>query len=289
VDRILAIDWGTTALRAWLADGEGRVLRRGASAEGILAVGDGGFAGALGRLVGDWPKASAFAAGMIGSRQGWIEAPYASCPAGVHDLGRGLARVDAPGVGSLAIVPGVSRVDPGGVPDVMRGEESQVLGTGRDGVFVLPGTHSKWVEVADGRIVWFATFMTGEVFAVLSQHSILGRLMSGAGKDEAAFSLGVERGGESGAGLLHALFSARTLGLFGKLPEAGLRSYLSGLLIGAELSGAARLVRSRSVGVIGAPALAARYVTALRRTGWQADALGEETIVTGLLRIAEAT
>ncbi len=288
MDRILAIDWGTTSLRAWLADGEGRILRRAASAEGILAVGEGGFPAALGRLVGDWPKAPAFAAGMIGSRQGWIEAPYASCPAGVDDLARGLARVEAPGVGSLAIVPGVSRLDAEGVPDVMRGEESQVLGARRDGVFVLPGTHSKWVEVSGGRIVWFATFMTGEVFAVLSQHSILGRLMSGAGEDEAAFALGLERGGGSGAGLLHALFSARTLGLFGKLPETGLRSYLSGLLIGAELSGAAQFVRGRTVGVIGAPALAARYVEALARAGWQADALGEETVVAGLRRIAEA-
>ena len=289
MDRILAIDWGTTSLRAWLADGGGRILRRAASAEGILAVGEGGFPGALGRLVGDWPKAPAFAAGMIGSRQGWIEAPYASCPAGVDDLAAAVAHVEAPAVGSLTIVPGVSRVDRQGVPDVMRGEESQVLGARRDGVFVLPGTHSKWVEVAGGRIVWFATFMTGEVFAVLSQHSILGRLMSGTGEDQSAFVRGLEQGRESGAGLLHALFSARTLGLFGKVPQTGLRAYLSGLLIGAELAGVAGLVSSRSVGVIGAPALAARYVEALTRAGWEAEALGEETVVAGLLRIAEAT
>lgn len=289
MERLIAVDWGTTSLRAWLVDGEGRTLKQAASGDGVLNVRDGAFAAALERLVGEWPRAPILAAGMVGSRQGWVEAPYAECPAGAADLARRTARLKAPGLGAIAIVPGVSRIGADGVPDVMRGEETQVLGAARDGLFVLPGTHSKWVTVEAGRIVRFATYMTGEVFAVLSAHSILGRLMSGDSGDEAAFASGVERGAASGRQLLHALFSARSLGLFGLLPQAGVRSYLSGLLIGAEIAGAGEAAARGRIGVIGAPTLAASYGRALALLGWEAEELGEATTISGLLRVAAAS
>jgi 2-dehydro-3-deoxygalactonokinase len=224
------------------------------------------------------------AAGMIGSRQGWREVPYLSCPAGLDEIASGLAEA-APGV---FIVPGLDRTGEDGIPDVMRGEETQALGAGiADGVIVLPGTHSKWVRLEEGRIAWFATFMTGEVFAVLSQHSILGRLVEGDAPDETAFGRGLERGRAEGSALLHDLFSVRTLGLFGAISPGGLKPYLSGMLIGAEIAAATRWVGEAPLAVVGAPGLAARYQRALTLAGRAAQVIdGETATVRGLLEIA---
>lgn len=242
---LIALDWGTTSFRAALLDAAGNALERRAASAGILQVPDRGFAAVLEREVGPWlersPGLPVYASGMIGSRQGWVEAPYAPCPAGVAEVAAGVVRHEEARL-VLHLVPGLACVDAEGVPDVMRGEEAQVLGTGLgDGLVVLPGTHSKWASVVGGRIAAFRTFMTGELYAALKGHTILGRLMQGEAEDEAAFVAGARRG--AGAPVLgHALFSARTLPLTGLLPETGVAAYLSGLLIGAEIAGGLALI-----------------------------------------------
>ncbi|MBX6367784.1 MAG: 2-dehydro-3-deoxygalactonokinase [Rhodospirillales bacterium] len=282
---IIAVDWGTSALRVALVGEDGRVERRAESPDGILHARDGDFAGVFARMTAGWPSLPVFAAGMIGSRQGWREVPYLRCPTGLDELAAALAEV-APG---FFIVPGVVATSTDGTPDVMRGEETQVLGTGiSDGIVVLPGTHSKWVRVERGRIASFATFMTGEVFAVLTQHSILGRLMAGDEQDDAAFARGLARGREEKGALLHDLFSVRTLGLFGAIPETGLRSYLSGVLIGNEIAAAMRLYVETPRAVVGAPALMARYRQAFETMLGKAPApvVAEAATVRGLVALA---
>lgn len=281
---IIAVDWGTSALRAALVEGDGRVVRRAESVHGIMNVPGGDFARALAALVADWPRMPVFAAGMIGSRQGWREVSYLPCPAGLDEIASGVAEA-APGV---FIVPGLECVGADGAPDVMRGEETQALGAGiDDGIVVLPGTHSKWVRLERGRIVSFATFMTGEVFALLSQHSILARLMESEVHDEAAFERGLARGRADGSALLHDLFSVRTLGLFGVIPPSGLRSYLSGMVIGNEIAAAMRHGGEAPRAIVGAPVLAARYQSALAAGGSGPAVLDAETAtVRGLLAIA---
>ncbi len=176
---LIAIDWGTTSARAYRVGASGAILAARDAPLGIQNVHGDGFAAALDQLLGDWRATAAprVACGMIGSRQGWAEAPYADCPVDLAGLGGALART--PG-GELAIVPGRAVVDPAGVPDVMRGEETQLAGAfwpDDDRVLaVLPGTHSKWAIVERGRLQTFATFMTGELYAVLLDHSILGRM-----------------------------------------------------------------------------------------------------------------
>ena len=245
---MIGLDWGTTSLRAYRIGTGGAVLEQRSAAAGILQVPDGDFAGTLKASVGDWlerePDLPVLAAGMIGSRQGWREVDYAPCPAGLDELAHGLAPVTGIGGRVVHLVPGVARAaDPNGFPDVMRGEETQILGAssaaaGGQHCFVLPGTHSKWAWAEHGRIARFATYMTGEVYACLVQHSILGRLMSGHDADAEAFEQGLARArasaGDPPGRLLHDLFSARTLGLFAAVPPTGLASYLSGLLIGCR-------------------------------------------------------
>ena len=176
---LLAIDWGTTSARAYRLDAAGAVLARRYAPLGIQSVHDGRFDVALEALLGDWQGDTAprIACGMIGSRQGWCEAPYVECPADLAGLGGALTRT--PG-GELAIVPGARCIDPSGVPDVMRGEETQLAGAlARDEdhvLAVLPGTHSKWAMVERGELVRFATYMTGELYAVLLEHTLLGRM-----------------------------------------------------------------------------------------------------------------
>ncbi|MCK6454734.1 MAG: 2-dehydro-3-deoxygalactonokinase [Alphaproteobacteria bacterium] len=291
---LVALDWGTTSLRAYLVARDGAVTNRIERPLGILNVPQGDFARAFRDCVGPWlaahPGLPALASGMIGSRQGWREAAYVACPAGIDALAGALLEVDAGA--EFRIVPGVSVVDGDGVPDVMRGEETQIFGLdAADGVAVLPGTHSKWVLVEGGRITRFATFMTGEAFAAMSGHTILGRLMTGTGHDEDGFARGVAHGGRDAAGrggLLHRLFGARTLGLFERVPGHALHSYLSGLLIGAEIAEArAWLGRPPAeVAVIGAPALARSYAAALGAGGITARIAPADAAARGACAIA---
>lgn len=287
---LVAIDWGTSSLRGARLDAAGGVLEGRAFARGILSVPAGGFAAAFDELFGDWmqaPGALALIAGMAGSRQGWVEAPYCPCPVALADVAEQLAWV-APG--RIAIVPGLS-CERAGVPDVMRGEETQVFGALRllgidTGTLVLPGTHSKWVQVEAGRIVDFTTLMTGEFYALLRRHSILARTLPDADGelDGPAFDAGIAHALHS-PGLLQSAFSARTLALFERQPLAQRPSYLSGLVIGEELR--TRAPRSGGhVVAIGAPALTERYGRALAALGVRVTMVGAPATWRGLLEIA---
>ena len=280
----VAVDWGTSSLRGALIDDAGRVLDERQAPRGILGVPAGGFRAVFDALFGDWmatPGRRCLISGMAGSKQGWIEAPYCACPADASVLARHVMAVEP---GRIAMVPGLTATHEG-VPDVMRGEEIQIFGalqlTGLgEGLFVLPGTHNKWVQVQGGRVLGFRTVMTGEFYALLSQHSILSRTLDAAAElDADAFRQGVARS-RQGGGLLHNAFGARTLGLFDRLTPAQLASYLSGLLIGEELC-AQPLDADAQVVLIGAPALTARYALALGELHITPRVLGAEATWAG--------
>ena len=286
---LIAIDWGTTSLRAALLDKEGNVKEERASPQGILAIPPGGFPEAFHTLCKGWPTDDTLTlmSGMVGSRQGWVEAPYCPCPAGFDDIAQQLRWVEP---GRVAIVPGMS-CERDGVPDVMRGEEVQVFGALQalglsDATVVLPGTHSKWVTVRGGRIESFATWMTGEFYALLRQHSILSRTLPAEDGelDMAAFDRGVDHALQA-ASLLGTAFSARTLSLFDQLPAAALPSYLSGLVIGEELR--AQAPQTGFVVVMGSPALTQRYDRALAHCGIATQHIGAQANWQGLWAIAQ--
>lgn len=292
---LIAVDWGTSSFRAYLVAGDGAILARQSNASGILSVKDGAFAPVLIEAVAAWRSQHGalpiLMSGMIGSRQGWREAPYLECPVRVEDVATRLLRFEADGIGALAIVPGL--IDHhSGMPDVMRGEETQILGaltssnSGRQ-TFVLPGTHAKWVTVEQGTISTFRTYMTGEVFAALKDHTILGRTMTDAPHDPKAFERGVGFGAAGGppGDILNRIFSTRTLGLTGGLAPEAAASYLSGLLIGAEIASAAP---RGAFTIIASDTLAARYEDAARHLGLEAHRAPADCVVAGLLAIANA-
>lgn len=298
---LISLDWGTTSLRAYLLAADGVVIEQQERPLGILNVpkrddGAPDFARAFRETAGAWLDRNrglpTIASGMIGSRQGWREAAYVACPAGPDALAAALLPVDAGSDGTLSIVPGLEVFDADGVPDVMRGEETQIFGLdARDGVIVLPGTHSKWALLADGRIAGFATFMTGESFAALSGHTILGRLMNGTAFDADGFARGVAHAARAPAGrggLLHRLFSARTLGLFDRVPATALHSYLSGLLIGSEIVEACAWLGSApaEVTLIGAARLVNSYGIALGQRGIAVKPAPADAAARGALAIA---
>jgi 2-dehydro-3-deoxygalactonokinase len=266
----VCIDWGTSSFRAYLVKSDGTIIERSESARGILTVAKGEHEALLAQIIGGWLSVGALPilmSGMIGARQGWLEAPYAQCPAGLQEIAAAMATIETRTLGAIGLVPGVCAFDRDGAPDVMRGEETQILGAlaamnRNDGTFVLPGTHSKWARVEAGRIISFSTYMTGEVFAALKDHTILGRLMEAASEDDAGFGEGVRAAArlERPGDLLHAIFMTRTLGLFDRLKPGQLSDYLSGLLIGAELLSGAQ--GAQEAIVIGSPALTARYCAA---------------------------
>ena len=285
---LIAVDWGTSSLRTARIAADGTVLEERTSSRGILTVPAGGFPDVLEQTCGDWLRDGTLClvSGMAGSRQGWREAPYCACPAGFAELGRSLAWI-APQ--RVALVPGLS-CEHHGVPDVIRGEEVQVFGALsllglQHGVFVLPGTHSKWVQVESGAVRSFATCMTGEVYALLRQHSIIARSLPAEDGElqEDAFVRGVRHAAEAGS-LLQSAFSARTLSLFDRMEAAPLASYLSGLVIGEELRAQPQL--PPEVVLIGSPALTARYALALRTRDVATRSLGSEATWRGLWSLA---
>ena len=247
---MLAIDWGTTSFRGYRLDPAGRIVDSRSAPAGILSLKSEEFGAVLEQHAGDWMddgETLVVMSGMIGSRQGWLEVPYAACPAGLDEVAAGLRKV-AWTRAEVWIAPGLTCRDAAGVPDVIRGEETQILGVldqlgaGRHTI-CLPGTHSKWVEVENAKIMHFSTHMTGEAFAVFKAHSILGRMMKDGVTDRIAFADGVRRSADAG-GMLHHLFGVRSRGLFGELPEAASASYLSGLLIGHEIHAAGIIART---------------------------------------------
>ncbi len=312
---LLALDWGTSSLRGALMDGQGRVVAERSFARGILAVPADGFPDVFAELFGDWAGEVPLCliSGMAGSRQGWVEAPYCACPAGFGDLAQALRWIEtgqaghgsriesgmtthseqsAPVSGRLAIVPGLS-CENEGVPDVMRGEEVQVFGALQllglqDATLVLPGTHSKWVRAVNGRIEGFRSYMTGEFYALLRQHSILSRTLpeQDGALDEAAFSRGVSHALRS-ASLLQTAFSVRTLALFDRMPAEAMPSYLSGLVIGEELR-TQTLDGIHEVVVMGSDALIRRYDLALAQRGVSVRTAGSEATWQGLFALSRS-
>jgi 2-dehydro-3-deoxygalactonokinase len=279
-------DWGTTRLRLFLCDGQGAVLAR-REGPGIAEAGSRAaeiFAG----LTADWDSSlPALLSGMVGSTIGWREAAYLPCPVAAEAVAEAALRFES-GKRAIAIVPGLSCTNALGLFDVMRGEETQLLGAlrlkpqpGRR-LFCLPGTHAKWVLVEDGTVLRFQTALSGELFALLAQHSVLAR-GSQAARDGTAFreGLAVARG-EDRAELLHLLFSTRSRQLKGELVAADAGSYLSGLVVGADVAAALRLFAPHEpVTLIGAPDLTALYGVALGPlAGARID--GDDAVLAGL-------
>ncbi len=280
---LIALDWGTSNLRANLLDARGQTLETRSAPGGVMAVQGGQFAPALLALCADWLAQTTcplIASGMIGSRQGWREAPYLDAPTSLAQAARQLIKVpvmvpDGRAERLLHIAPGLRCVDSAGEFDVMRGEETQIWGADlpAHSCCVLPGTHSKWAWLGEGGAIrHFKTFMTGELYGVLTQHSILGRLMvfgaePGASQHE-AFAAGVRLGLRGHAELPHTLFAARTAGLMGRVPPEALPDFLSGILLGAEVGGATAAIEPlQHVTLIGDEALCQRYALALEIKG----------------------
>ena len=264
---LIGLDWGTTSLRAYWLDAAGEILETRASPWGVRHLPDGGFDAALTDITASWPRLPRLACGMVGSRQGWLEVPYMELPADTAQLGSAVCSLRANDGSDVHIVPGLR--NPYG-PDVMRGEETQLLGALAlhpalipDSTWILPGTHSKWARVRDGAVTDFCTLMTGELFALLQQHSILCAGSGDAAANPDAFARGVIAARDSGsAGGFSRLFSARALMLDGTLTSDAVPEYLSGLLIGEELrSGLAsnRFRHDAPLQLIGDAALCARY------------------------------
>lgn len=286
----IALDWGTTSFRAYRVGADGCVQDMIAAAEGILTVKDGAFEAALERHIGAWDvRLPVMAAGMITSRQGWIELPYVPCPASAADLAGALHMHTTASGRRIAFATGLSYRAPNGMPDVMRSEEVQVFGSLDLGVnhFVTPGTHSKWITTEGDQLLRYSTYVTGEVFAALKDHTILGRLMTPGPDDEEAFAMGVRAALDDPAGFLHRIFSARSLGLFGELAPEAIASYLSGQVIGTEVAHAIRgNPKDAEYAVLASPGIGGRYVKAIEIAGLKVRYGDPQAIVKGLAMIA---
>lgn len=278
---LIGVDWGATNLRAYALGPDGALLDQRESSAGVRTLGPGAFAGALADILKGWPGAPVLMCGMIGARQGWVEAPYCITPVSAGELARAFTQA-APGV---QIVCGVAQRAEGLLRDVMRGEETQVFGAVEEDSsarLVCPGTHSKWVEVESGRIVALRTYLTGELFALLREHSMLGVPRHNSAFNPGPFTEGLERGLEDRA-LSAAIFSTRVAMLDDRMRADETGDYLSGLLIGAEFAGAAP---RGDIHIIAAPTLAERYTHALRHIGARPHIVSPDRAVPrGLWRI----
>jgi 2-dehydro-3-deoxygalactonokinase len=294
---LVGVDWGSTSCRAFRYDRDGNVCETRHGSSGIGSLDRGAFAGAFDRLVGDWlthdESIPVLLCGMIGSKQGWVDVPYMTVPTEVQAVVANLKPLTAL-ARRAAIVPGLktrSR-DALGFDDVMRGEETQVFGCVKSSLsewVVAPGTHSKWILASDGRIEQFDTYMTGELFALLRERSLLATVMTEAIWSPEAFKLGVQVARQQ-PDWLHQLFGVRTRGLFGDVAPSSLPDFLSGLLIGYEVASAPRdeLLHS-PVRLIATAQLAQRYCTALGEFSVQVQLVdGEAAVSRGLWSLATA-
>jgi len=279
----VAVDWGTSSFRGWLMAADGKVLAESRSGEGMLHCVGAGFAPVLrdhlARL-GASDRAPVLICGMAGARQGWAEAPYLRTPTSLEALHEGAIRIDAPG--DIRILPGIAQACPDR-PDVMRGEETQLLGVSEPdftGLVCIPGTHSKWVRIEAGRVVAFSTYMTGELFSVIAQHSILAYAVEAAGPrvtDSQPFRDGVSTALAAPAALTAGLFRLRAAQLLGFERREDGAARLSGLLIGTELADAVRQYGpTRSLRLIGVGSLARLYEAALIAQGFDVTVIDAE-------------
>jgi 2-dehydro-3-deoxygalactonokinase len=307
--QMIALDWGTSSLRAYLLGEAGCVLAQVSTSYGIQHLpapgGRLGFEQAFKSVAGawlrQWPNLPVVACGMVGSQQGWCEVPYAHCPVDLRALVKDAQRVDTGLNCTVWIVPGARCESVGSPPDLMRGEETQIIGAllqqpqlNAGVTFVLPGTHSKWASIRDGQLVNFQTYMTGELYAMLRGYSTLGRLMpsgdqAAQGNEQsqlAAFKVGLDAARTNPLDALsHKLFGVRTLALMQRLTADVLSEYLSGLLIGHELLSGA-VDTERPLVLVGDMALCQRYVSALKHLDMQVHALLDNTAAQGLWAFA---
>lgn len=284
----IAVDWGTTNRRAYSIGSGGELVGELADDCGVLSVPAGGFDAAVAELRARLGEKPLLLAGMVGSNRGWAEAPYVDCPAGIDDLVAAIHYVRD----DMAIVPGV-RLNRPEAADVMRGEELQILGAARarlipqHGLACHPGTHAKWVLLDGGRISRFRTLMTGELFALLKQHSILAEQLRGPVRPDRAFLSGVDRALDQDS-MLADLFSVRARFLLGQASDDEGASYASGLLIGGDVRIGLQLGPDRPLAFIGRPDLTALYAAALGvldRKAVEVD--GKDAFLAGARAIAE--
>ena len=281
----IAVDWGTSNMRAW-AIRDGAVLAEKRSDKGMGSLTPDAFEAALLEVIEPWlgqHRVPLVACGMVGAKQGWSEAAYANVPC--PPVGMGAVRPEVTDARiDVAILPGLSQDDPA---DVMRGEETQIAGylakdPEFDGILCLPGTHTKWVQISAGEVVSFRTFMTGELFALISKQSVL-RHSVGSGWDAAAFETAVADAMSRPEAMANRLFTLRAEGLLKGLGPEAATARLSGLLIGAELAAARPYWLGQNIVLIGAPKLSAHYATALALQGAVTDtADATQTTLAGL-------
>ncbi|WEX11060.1 2-dehydro-3-deoxygalactonokinase [Chelativorans sp. AA-79] len=296
----IVVDWGTTSLRAYLVTRDGVVLaEKKTGSGGIQFIADGRFEESLVGAIGGWlesaGKLPVIALGMVTSRNGWVEVPYVPCPANVAALARGTMRRLLPNGSDLIFLPGLT--DPRGTPfpDVMRGEETQIVGFGlsTDITLVLPGTHSKWARVESGEIASFQTFVTGELYALLTRHSFIARSAGAAPEgppDWNAFDRGAALAAErQPPTLLSELFSARTGMLAGRLKAQEIRDYVSGLIIAHEFAEAREqgwFKAGDTIGIVGNDGLNERYVRVAPLFGLAAVHGPDDAALLGALAIS---
>jgi 2-dehydro-3-deoxygalactonokinase len=292
--KLIAVDWGTTRLRARLLDTGGAVLAEATSDQGIGPLNGSGHEAAFETLVAAWPQVPAIMTGMVGSRQGWREAAYVRCPADVAAIGAAMLRFETVRGRPVAIVPGLRLGD----TNVMRGEETQIVGLadaepGFTGTAVLPGTHSKWVRVERGTMVDFASFISGELFALLARQSLLRHSVAdpdtaGDVSGSTAFRAGVEQA--RAVPFVASLFQVRARQLLAGTTPTDNLAHLSGLVIGGEISATVAMGLAQApVRIIAVAGLARAYRVALSVFGIEAEVRdGDAMALAGLVHIARA-
>lgn len=289
----VAVDWGTSSFRGWLMSAKGEAIAVSRGGEGMLHCVASGFAPVLRHhlaRLGAPDGMPVLICGMAGARQGWREAPYLKTPTRLEALHECAIRVDASG--DVRILPGIAqaRADR---PDVMRGEETQLLGvTEADftGLVCIPGTHSKWIRIEKGHVVEFSTYMTGELFSVISQHGILSHAVepdSASAADNAPFREGLAAALTAPSGLSASLFRLRAAQLLGFEQRADGAARLSGLLIGTEIADVRHQYGAPALRLIGAGQLGRLYEAALKAQGFDVTVVdAEEASRLGLAKAA---
>lgn len=267
----VAVDWGTSHVRVWLMDATGEVIRQAQSDKGMGALETADYEPTLLEMLGDdlSGPVPVIICGMAGSRQGWAEAPYSTVPCKAPSLEDATQVETQDARLQVYILPGIKQMSPA---DVMRGEETQIRGflaenPKFDGILCLPGTHTKWVHISAEEVVSFRTFMTGEMFALLGEHSVLRHSVATDGWDETAYLTAIDDAMSRPASMAAELFSLRAEGLLNGMSAETARARLSGLLIGAELAAARPYWLGQEVVVLGAAGIAQAYHTGLQAQG----------------------
>ena len=289
----IAVDWGTTNLRAWAMSADGRVLDSASSDRGMSSLVQAEFEPCLIDMIGHWlgsAQTPVVACGMVGSRQGWSEAPYRLAPTtpagGLHKVVCNDNRIN------VSILPGLKQLKH---PDVMRGEETQIAGflsanKDFDGVLCLPGTHTKWVHISAGEVVSFQTFMTGEMFQMLCEHSVLRHSIGSGGWDDDAFNMAISDAISNPATVASKLFQLRASDLLEGATPAANRARMSGLLIGMELAASKPYWLGQKIALVGAPKLNDLYEKALASQGLTLTKhTGDEMTLKGLVAAYQET